>query len=162
MSDSGKVVIYTDGSSLGNPGPGGLGIVMLYVKDGKVLKKKEYSEGYKLTTNNRMELLAVIRALQMLNENALGMPVEIYTDSQYVSNAINKNWLDKWVRTGYKKVKNPDLWKQLVPLLNKFKNVKFVWIKGHNNDFYNERCDVLAKNAANGATAEDKGYVLST
>lgn len=154
-----KIVIYTDGSSINNPGQGGLGIVMLYIVDGEVKKRKEYKEGYRLTTNNRMELLAVIKALDLLNENAVGMPVEIYTDSQYVSNAINQGWLYGWVKKNFKGVKNPDLWKELLKRLEKFDNVKFIWVRGHNNNVLNETCDKLAKNAAiKSPTLIDKGY----
>ncbi len=143
-----KIVIYTDGSSIGNPGPGGLGIVMQYKDGDKIIKQKEISEGYRLTTNNRMELLAVIKALKMLNEKAKNLPIEIYTDSQYVSNAINNGWLYSWVQKNFKKVKNPDLWIELHKLLKQFKNISFHWVRGHNNNTLNERCDTLAKQGA--------------
>ena len=154
-------MVYTDGSSLGNPGPGGLGIVLLYLINGEEKKKMKFYEGYKLTTNNRMELLAVIRALQLLNDNAYLLPITIYTDSKYVSDAFNKKWLDKWISKSFKNVKNSDLWRQLITLLPNFKNIKFVWVKGHNNNFYNELSDKLAKFAASKANKIDEGYLKS-
>jgi len=154
-----KIKIYTDGSSLNNPGPGGLGIVLLYEVNGQILKTKKYNEGYKHTTNNRMELLAVIRALDMLNDKAENLPIEIYTDSQYVSNAINKGWIYGWIKKNFKGVKNPDLWKELIEKMSKFKNIKFIWVKGHNNNHYNEICDNLARLAASSNPGNtDEGY----
>jgi ribonuclease HI len=159
MSKGKKIVIYTDGSSINNPGKGGLGIVLLYIVDGNIKKKKEYKEGYRYTTNNRMELLAVIKALDLLNDSAKELPIEIYTDSQYVSKAINEGWIFGWVQKNFKGVKNPDLWKKLLARLNKFKNVKFIWVKGHNNNALNETCDRLAKDAAiNAPFIIDKEY----
>ena len=150
------VRIYTDGSSIGNPGPGGYGIVML-TEDGKY--KKEFSQGFKITTNNRMELLAVIIGLENLkykNSN-----VTIFTDSKYVSDAVEKGWLFDWEKKDFKNKKNPDLWKRFLEIY-KNHNIKFKWIKGHNNDFYNERCDFLANLAAkNSSLLEDKGYTLN-
>ncbi|MBT8764208.1 ribonuclease HI [Desulfohalobiaceae bacterium Ax17] len=139
-----KVTIYTDGSSLGNPGPGGWAAILKY-KD----KRKELSQGFKLTTNNRMELLAIIKALEALK---FPCQVDLYTDSKYVSNAITQNWIKKWQKNGWKtsgkkKVKNLDLWQKLLPLLNKHQ-VNFHWIKSHNGDEENEKCDLLAKQAA--------------
>jgi ribonuclease HI len=134
-----KVKIYTDGACKGNPGPGGWGAILIY---GEV--EKEISGGEDMTTNNRMELTSVISALGALREPC---EVELYTDSQYVSNAINNGWLDSWKRLGWKRksgeVKNPDLWKQLAPLLTGH-SVSFIWVKGHAQDRYNERCDELA------------------
>ena len=128
-----RVNIYTDGASRGNPGPGGYGIVM---ESGSL--KKEFAEGFVKTTNNRMELLAVIVALERLKTNNV-MPV-VYSDSKYVVDAINQGWVFGWHKKGYKGKKNPDLWRRLLPLYQKFKP-KFVWIKGHNDHPQNERCD---------------------
>ena len=136
---SGRVVIYTDGCALGNPGPGGFGAVLMFGKH-----RLELSEGFDLTTNNRMELLAVIRALQSLKHADL--PIDIYSDSKYVCNAITEGWLFNWHRKGWKNVKNPDLWKQLIVLVDKHK-VTWQWIKGHAGHAENERCDQLAVRA---------------
>lgn len=136
------VRIYTDGAAKGNPGPGGLGVVLLFGD-----KRKEYSEGYRRTTNNRMELLAVIRALEMLKTNKY--PVVVYSDSQYVVKAIEERWLDKWQRTNFKDKKNVDLWKRFLQLYPLFK-IKFVWVKGHASNKENNRCDELAVAASNG------------
>jgi len=134
-----NVTIYTDGACSGNPGPGGWGAILIY---GEVIK--EISGGEVSTTNNRMELISAITALE-----ALKMPcnVELFTDSQYVSNAINLGWLDSWQKMGWKRkggeIKNPDLWIKLIPLLEKH-NVKFNWVKGHADNEYNNRCDEIA------------------
>ena len=134
-----KVTIYTDGACSGNPGPGGWGAVLMYGK-----RKKELSGGEPSTTNNRMELIAVITALEALKEPC---DVILYTDSQYVANAINLGWLESWKLKGWKRkggeVKNPDLWVKLVPLLDKHK-VTFEWVKGHADNEFNNRCDELA------------------
>ena len=134
-----KVTIYTDGACSGNPGPGGWAAVLIY---GSAVK--ELSGGEPETTNNRMELSSVISALEALREPC---EVTLYTDSQYVSNAVNLGWLDSWQRVGWKRkggeVKNPDLWQRLVPLLERH-NVTFVWVKGHAENEYNNRCDELA------------------
>ena len=147
------IIIYTDGSSIGNPGPGGYGIVMLVEGEDY---KKEFSQGFKLTTNNRMELLAVIVALEKIkikNSN-----VTIFTDSKYVSDAVEKGWVFDWVTKNFKNKKNPDLWIRFLSIYGEHK-IKFHWVKGHNNDFYNERCDLLANNAAKGLNLiEDSGY----
>ena len=134
-----KVTIYTDGACSGNPGPGGWGAILMYGKS-----KKELSGGEVSTTNNRMELTAVIKALEALKEPC---EVMLYTDSQYVANAINLGWLESWKSKGWKRkggeVKNLDLWITLVPLLEKHK-VTFEWVKGHSDNEYNNRCDELA------------------
>jgi len=134
-----KVTIYTDGACSGNPGPGGWGAILMYGKS-----KKELSGGEVSTTNNRMELTAVIKALEALKEPC---EVMLYTDSQYVANAINLGWLESWKSKGWKRkggeVKNLDLWITLVPLLEKHK-VTFEWVKGHADNEYNNRCDELA------------------
>jgi len=135
-----NINIYTDGAARGNPGPGGYGVILEWNKH-----RKEFSEGYRLTTNNRMELLAVIVGIEALKtENTT---ITVYSDSRYVVDAINKNWINAWIKRKFKKVKNPDLWKRLIPLLQKHQ-VKFIWIKGHNNHPENERCDELAVEAS--------------
>ena len=148
----GEIVIYTDGAARGNPGPGGLGVVMLYGKH-----RRELSEGYRLTTNNRMELLAVIRGLETLKRDDLS--VKIYTDSRYVSDAVNKGWVFSWETKRFKKKKNADLWQQFLALYRKYK-VQFIWVKGHASIPENERCDRLAVEASHGTSLkEDSGYV---
>lgn len=140
-----KVHIYTDGSCLGNPGPGGYGAVLVF--NGH---KKEISQGYKHTTNNRMEMLATVAALETLTESC---SVDLTTDSQYVKNGINQ-WIHNWRKNGWrtsnkKAVKNADLWKQMDALVNKHK-VQWHWVKGHSGHPENERCDELARTAAEG------------
>lgn len=137
------ITIYTDGSSRGNPGPGGYGVVLL---SGPF--RKELSGGYRLTTNNRMELLAVIVGLEALKFDNCN--VTIYSDSQYVVNAVEKRWIYGWERTGFKNKKNSDLWMRFLRIYRRHK-VKFVWIKGHNQTPENERCDVMAVAAATSA-----------
>ncbi len=141
-----NIEIYTDGACSGNPGVGGYGIVLLY-KD----IRKEISAGYKLTTNNRMEAIAVIVALKTLKEPC---NVTLYTDSKYIVNAINEKWVYGWEKNGWKnsskkQVSNIDLWKELLPLLE-IHNVKFVWVKGHAENKENNRCDFLAREAIKG------------
>lgn len=143
MTESKKLVIYTDGAARGNPGPGGYGVVMMYGNH-----RKELSAGYRHTTNNRMELLAVIKALRALNKNDL--PVTIYTDSQYVVNSVEKGWLKNWIATGFRGgKKNKDLWLEYHHLAKNF-SVKFKWVKGHADNPHNNRCDELATAAADG------------
>ena len=150
------IKIYTDGSSIGNPGPGGYGIVMLVDNEDY---KKEFSQGFNLTTNNRMELLAVIVALEKIKIK--NSKVKVYTDSKYVSDAVEKGWLFNWVKKDFKNKKNTDLWRRFLDIYNDHE-VKFQWVKGHNNDFYNERCDFLANLAAkNSNLIEDKGYTTN-
>lgn len=145
------IYLYTDGAAKGNPGPGGYGIVL---EAGK--HRKEISEGFRLTTNNRMELLAVIEGLKALKKE--GMTVEVVSDSKYVVDAINKGWLRSWAQKGFKGKKNVDLWKQMIPLLQKHK-VAFHWVKGHNDHPQNERCDRLAVEASEGPRLLiDEGY----
>ena len=152
MNDS-DVIIYTDGSSRGNPGPGGYGIVMEHCKSGYV---KEYSKGFKLTTNNRMELLAVTEALKKLKQTNL--KIIIYTDSKYVVDSIEKKWVFKWEKVNFKNKKNVDLWLDFLNLYKK-NSIKFHWIKGHNDHPQNESCDKLAFNAASGENLfSDTGY----
>ncbi len=147
-----QVTIYTDGAARGNPnGPGGYGAVLEFVDAKGVLHTKEISAGYQKTTNNRMELMAVIRALECLNRPCV---VELYSDSKYLVDAFNQRWIDSWQRKGWKKsdnqpVKNIDLWKKLLACKQPHK-VTFHWVKGHDGHPQNERCDELATTAADG------------
>ena len=133
-----QVHIYTDGAARGNPGPGGYGIVMEWV--GKAYRK-EFSKGFKHTTNNRMELLAVIEALKKLKKP--GVSAIVFTDSKYVADAVNKKWVFGWEKKNFKDRKNADLWIEFLKEIRKH-NVSFRWIKGHNDHPQNERCDALA------------------
>lgn len=151
MSDEPQIRIYTDGACSGNPGPGGYGIILT---SGPY--KKELSAGYRLTTNNRMELLACIVALEAIKQP--GHEVVIYSDSKYVCDAVEKKWLFGWHAKGYQKIKNPDLWQRFYKIF-KAHRVKFHWIRGHNGHPMNERCDVLAVAASMGGTLDrDMGY----
>ncbi len=132
-----RIEIYTDGAAKGNPGPGGYGAILISEQN----HYKELSSGFRRTTNNRMELLAVIAALEALKQPSEN--VTVYSDSKYVVDAIEKKWLQNWVKRGFAKTKNPDLWKRYLEASGPHK-VKFVWIKGHNGHKYNERCDFLA------------------
>lgn len=134
--------LYTDGAAKGNPGPGGYGIVL---EAGP--HRKELSGGFRRTTNNRMELLAVIVGLEALKNP--GQQVRVVSDSKYVVDAINKGWLRSWIQKGFKGKKNVDLWKRLIPMLQKHQ-VQFQWVKGHNDHPQNERCDRLAVAASEG------------
>ena len=142
--------IYTDGSSRGNPGPGGYGVVMLYKGN-----RKELSQGYKNTTNNRMELTAVIKALQAIKNN--NIEIIIYSDSKYVVESIEKGWVWNWEKNNFKKKQNIDLWKKFIPLYKSFK-IKFIWVKGHAGIKENERCDELANLAQSENLINDVGY----
>ena len=130
------IKIYTDGSAKGNPGKGGYGIVMLFQKH-----RKEISEGFRLTTNNRMELLAVIVGLESIKR--LNEKVVVFSDSRYVVDAVEKGWLFSWEKTNFNKKKNSDLWIRFLKIYRKHR-VSFTWIKGHANNVENERCDFLA------------------
>lgn len=145
------IVIYTDGSSRGNPGPGGYGVVMISGPH-----RKEISQGYKLTTNNRMELLAVIVALETLkHENS---QVTVYTDSRYVVDAVEKKWLLGWEKKNFAGKKNPDLWKRFLDIYRQHQ-VRFVWVKGHAENKENNQCDKLAVEASSkGGLLDDEGY----
>ena len=134
------ITIYTDGASRGNPGPGGFGTILMYKQH-----KKELSQGYRKTTNNRMELLAVIRGLQALKGE--GHQVTIYSDSKYVVDAVKNGWIWSWQKKGFKGKKNIDLWQEFIPLYKKHR-VDFKWVKGHDGNYFNERCDQLAVDAA--------------
>lgn len=143
--------IYTDGSSRGNPGPGGFGTVLIFGKH-----RKEISQGYKNTTNNRMELMAVIAGLEAITRP--NQDVLVVSDSKYVVDTIQKNWIEKWVRTNFKDKKNKDLWLRYLQAA-KPHHVQFKWVKGHAGHRENERCDVLAVQAAmSNNLIEDTGY----
>ncbi|MBN2522750.1 MAG: ribonuclease HI [Bacteroidales bacterium] len=148
-----KITIYTDGAASGNPGPGGYGVVL---KSGK--HYKELTKGFRLTTNNRMELLAVIEGLNTIKRK--GNIVDIYTDSKYVCDSVEKGWVFDWERKRFKKKKNIDLWKRFLELY-RIHNVKLHWVKGHADIPENERCDELAVKASQGNNLlVDKGYEI--
>lgn len=155
-TDNDRVIIYTDGGSSGNPGPGGYGVVQIY--NGKVTER---AGGFSLTTNNRMELMAVIVALKELEYK--DVPVTVYTDSSYVVNGINKGWAknwrrNKWIKSDRQPAVNPDLWSMLLDLIEN-RNITFIWVKGHAGHRYNERCDELAVSSArNKNLPADRGY----
>ncbi|MDE2815163.1 MAG: ribonuclease HI [Chloroflexota bacterium] len=154
-----RVTIYTDGACIGNPGPGGYGAVILFGQ-----YRKEISGGYRATTNNRMEILAAIRALEALNEPC---EVTLHSDSEYVVNAMKKGWAKKWRAQGWQRGKqekaaNPDLWKRLLDLTFTHR-VAFKWVRGHAGNVENERCDKLANQAARGEKlCVDVGYERPT
>jgi ribonuclease HI len=146
-----QLTIYTDGAARGNPGNGGYGAVLQW---GNTMK--EISQGYRHTTNNRMELMAVVAALQMLTRTNLD--IIIYTDSAYIVNSVEKKWLFGWVKKGFAGKKNEDLWRMFLQEYKKHQ-IKFVWVKGHASNKWNNRCDVLATTAADsGNLLEDTGY----
>ncbi len=155
-----RVIIYTDGSARGNPnGPGGYGVVMRFTDSKGVMHEMELSAGYKKTTNNRMELMGVIAGLEALKRPC---EVEVHSDSKYIVDAFNQHWIDSWIKKGWKrsgneKVKNVDLWKRLLAAKQDHR-VSFVWVKGHDGEELNERCDRLATYAAdNNAVLDDAG-----
>jgi ribonuclease HI len=139
MTKHDHIELFTDGAASGNPGPGGYGVVLKY-KD----KRKEISGGFTRTTNNRMELLAVIVGLESVKNKDL--IVNIYSDSKYVVDAINQKWLQGWQRTGFKKKANVDLWQRFLEIYDPHKH-KFHWVKGHSTNVENNRCDELAVEA---------------
>jgi ribonuclease HI len=147
-----ELIIYTDGASRGNPGPGGYGVILQYGS-----REKELSAGYRRTTNNRMELMAVIAALEALKKD--GQQITIFSDSQYVVKAVQEGWLKKWLATGFSGgKKNRDLWERYAELASKH-NIKFKWVRGHADNQYNNRCDQLATEAADGKhLLIDEGY----
>lgn len=154
-----KVTVYTDGAARGNPGQGGYGAVLEFVDSKGELHVREYSGGYKKTTNNRMELMGAIVALEALNRPC---DIDLYSDSKYVIDAFNQHWIESWQKKGWKKsdkqpVKNVDLWKRLLTAKSPH-NVTFHWVKGHDGHPQNERCDTLATTAADGGNLmEDTG-----
>ncbi len=145
-----KVMLFTDGAARGNPdGPGGYGTILQYVDTKGVLHEREYSKGYKKTTNNRMELMAVIAGFEALTRPC---EVEVVSDSKYVTDAFNKHWIDSWIRSGWinskkKPVLNDDLWKRLLKA-KAMHRASFTWVEGHKGHPENERCDRLATSAA--------------
>jgi ribonuclease HI len=149
-----EIKIYTDGASRGNPGPGGYGAILIYAD-----KQKELSQGYRLTTNNRMELMAVIAGLEALKKTRL--KITIYSDSQYIVKALNEGWLNNWMATNFAKgKKNKDLWVKFYNLYKQHQT-KFVWVKGHAENTFNNRCDELATAAADGKDLLiDEGYEM--
>ena len=149
------IKLYTDGSSRGNPGNGGYGAVLLWGNH-----VKELSQGYKYTTNNRMELMGVIAGLEAIKK--MEVPVIVYSDSQYIVNAVEKGWLKNWLKTNFKGgKKNADLWRRYDDLAKNF-SIKFVWVKGHADNPYNNQCDLLATTAADGKNLlTDEGYMDS-
>ena len=152
-----KVYIYTDGSARGNPdGPVGYGTILKYIAPDGMVHEREFSCGYKKTTNNRMELMAAIVGLEALTKPC---DVELYSDSQYLIKAFNEGWLAGWIKKGWKRgknepVKNVDLWKRLLQA-TKPHHITWIWVKGHDGHEYNERCDVLATTAADGENLLD-------
>ena len=147
-----EIHIYTDGSALGNPGPGGYGIIIEWVGKGYI---KEFSRGFKYTTNNRMELWAVIDGLEKLKKKP--MDVLVISDSKYVIEAVDKKWVFGWQKKNFKGKKNPDLWKRFLKIYPQH-NVQFQWVKGHNDHPQNERCDQLAVTAAKEMAIEQDTY----
>lgn len=146
-----KIIVYTDGAARGNPGPGGYGVVLMSGPH-----RKELSGGFKLTTNNRMELLAVIEALEALKVE--GSIVDVYSDSKYVCDAVTQGWVFQWEKKSFNKKKNPDLWRRFLSIYRKHK-VRMHWVKGHANIKENERCDVLAVEASKAPNLpDDIGY----
>ena len=150
-----NILLYTDGASRGNPGPGGYGCILMFGKH-----RKELSGGYRLTTNNRMELLAVIVGLEAIKKNDL--PVTVFSDSQYIVNSVEKGWLKNWIKTDFSGgKKNKDLWTRYHQLAKSL-TVRFVWVRGHADNPYNNRCDELATAAADGGNLLiDEGYEKS-
>ena len=143
MSQAQSIQMYTDGAARGNPGPGGYGVILMSGSH-----RKELSQGYRKTTNNRMELMAVIAGLEAIKKK--GMNITVYTDSQYIAKAINEGWLKNWIATQFKGgKKNKDLWMQFQELAQEH-HIKFVWVKGHADNSFNNRCDELATAAAEG------------
>lgn len=152
MTTDKRLIIYTDGASRGNPGPGGYGVILQWGQTAK-----ELSAGYRRTTNNRMELMAVIAALEALNRT--GLNITVYSDSQYVVKAVEEGWLKNWIATDFKGgKKNRDLWTRFYELGKKH-NIKFQWVRGHADNPLNNRCDELATAAADGHNLlEDAGF----
>jgi ribonuclease HI len=146
------ITIYTDGAARGNPGPGGYGVLLM-----SGVHRKELSQGYQHTTNNRMELMAVIAGIKAMKKE--GMNITVYSDSQYVVKAVEQGWLNNWIKTNFKGgKKNPDLWKEYYQLAQKHQ-IKFIWVKGHASNPFNNRCDELATAAADGKNLlVDTGY----
>lgn len=152
-----KLDIYTDGACLGNPGPGGYGA---FIIDRENLDVRHVEGSFVKTTNNRVELVAVIEAINSLSLQERVKEITIYSDSKYVVSAVNEGWLKSWVTNNFKKKKNVDLWEKFITACSGL-NINFVWIKGHEGNFYNEKCDVIANQSAKGLRGEakiDDGY----
>ena len=159
MTTKTKVTLYTDGACSGNPGKGGYGAILVHIDANGIKHEKEFSEGYQNTTNNQMELTAVIKALEALKE-----PCEVLltTDSKYVCDSITKGWVYSWQKNGWRKADkkpalNPDLWDKLLILLSQHE-YEFEWVKGHAGNTFNEQCDELAVKACKRPTLTDPGY----
>ena len=157
MTEKIKVTLYTDGACSGNPGAGGYGAILVYTDSNGITHEKEFSDGYKHTTNNQMELLAVIAGLEALKKPC---DVTVCSDSKYVVDAFNNKWIDGWIAKGWKTsgktpVKNADLWKRLLKAKEPH-DLNFIWVKGHAGHSYNERCDTLAVNAYKQELLKDK------
>ncbi len=158
------IKIYTDGACSGNPGKGGYGTILIAEDDNGTVHKKEITEGFKVTTNNRMELLAAIVGLEALKKPC---EVELTSDSKYLVDAFNQKWVDGWIKKGWKgankqPVKNKDLWQRLLKAKEPHQ-VKFIWVKGHNGHEFNERCDEMAVASANSDNLlDDKGFLQNT
>lgn len=152
MQQGHQLIVYTDGSSRGNPGRGGYGAILMWGD-----RRKELSAGYRFTTNNRMELMGVIAAIESLTKK--NIPLTVYTDSKYIVDSVEKRWLDNWVRTDFKGgKKNKDLWLRYYKLSKEY-TIKFKWVKGHAANAFNNRCDELATSAADGTNLlVDEGY----
>lgn len=148
-----SIILYTDGAARGNPGPGGYGAILLYGN-----RQKKLSQGFAHTTNNRMELWAVIAGLEAVKNPTI--PITIYSDSKYVVDSISKGWVNKWIKTNFKGgKKNADLWTRYFNLAQQF-SINIVWVKGHANNVYNNQCDELATAAADGTNLiKDEGYL---
>ena len=147
MEDKSQIVsIYTDGSSRGNPGPGGWGAILKYKQH-----TMELSGSYRRTTNNRMELMAVINALSNLKKE--GLDIEVYSDSKYVVDSVLKKWVFKWEEEGFGRRTNADLWVKFLELYRRF-NIKMIWVKGHASNMYNNRCDTIATCASSNENRE--------
>lgn len=161
-----KIIIYSDGSARSNPGPGGYGTITMEVDDDfEISNIKEYSKGFKETTNNRMELLGAIIGLESIEQSS---EIILYSDSKYLTQAINYDWITKWIAKGWKTasgkpVKNIDLWMRLLKIIEYHQSVEFEWVKGHSDNIYNNKCDSLANKAAdiftNNNMEEDEGYI---
>ena len=153
MNSKKYIELFTDGAAKGNPGPGGYGTILRF---GNI--EKEFSQGFRLTTNNRMELMAVIVGLEALKSKI--HPVRVISDSKYVVDSISKGWVHGWVKKGFKGKKNPDLWKRYLEAQKEL-TIEMVWIKGHNGHPENERCDVLAVNASTSRNLEIDSFYES-
>ncbi len=151
-SNKNYIEIYTDGACSENPGKGGWAAILLYNNH-----RKELWKAYRKTTNNRMELMAIIEALKAIKpEWRKTVPVVVYSDSQYIVKSINQRYIYNWIIKQFKNVKNPDLWKELINLIHQYGNIKFVWVKGHGDNSLNNQCDKLAVKAYSSDNENDK------